>query len=50
MQGGHYTAFCLNEGNWYKFDDHKISPINEKSVVSSAAYILFYKRREENTG
>ena len=48
LSGGHYTAFCKNSVNkqWYEFDDTKITPISEKSVVSKAAYLLFYSRRK----
>ncbi|XP_025018599.1 ubiquitin carboxyl-terminal hydrolase 31 isoform X2 [Tetranychus urticae] len=46
MQAGHYTAYCRNivDGKWYSFDDQNVSPISEKSVVTSDAYILFYQR------
>lgn len=44
MEGGHYTAYCKNNnGRWYKFDDHQVSPIDNGDVISSAAYILFYE-------
>ncbi|XP_068154272.1 ubiquitin carboxyl-terminal hydrolase 2 isoform X2 [Drosophila tropicalis] len=44
MEGGHYTAFCksANYKRWYKFDDQIVSTLDTSSVVSSAAYILFY--------
>eukprot|EP00743_Colponemidia_sp_Colp-15_P008090 GILK01008766.1.p1 GENE.GILK01008766.1~~GILK01008766.1.p1 ORF type:complete len:438 (+),score=90.92 GILK01008766.1:183-1316(+) len=46
MGGGHYTAFCkLQDGNWYDFDDSYVSRIDESKIVSSSAYVLFYKRR-----
>lgn len=49
LQAGHYTAMCLNDGAWFQFNDHKISAItDEKQIISSAAYILFYKRRGIN--
>jgi len=55
--GGHYTAFASSSGGsdssgaggggaWFCFDDHRVSPIPEASVVSPAAYVLFYVRRE----
>lgn len=34
----------LDENRWYNFDDSHISPINEEDVKSGAAYVLFYKR------
>lgn len=50
MGGGHYTAYAQNkmDGNWYSFDDSHVSSISESSVVSNAAYVLFYMRREGN--
>lgn len=44
--GGHYTAVCKNDGKWYDFNDSSVSPTSESSVVSSAAYLLFYRRKE----
>ena len=45
---GHYTAYCLNGGSWIKYDDESVSYINEKNVISNAAYVLFYKRKNKN--
>lgn len=47
LGGGHYTAFCKNktDGQWYNYDDSRVSPATEKSVQSRAAYLLFYRRR-----
>ena len=44
--GGHYTAICKNNGKWYDFNDSSVSQSNESSVVNSAAYLLFYRRKE----
>lgn len=46
MQGGHYTAYCKNpiDSRWYSFDDTKVTPLPEASVVTADAYILFYQR------
>ena len=41
---GHYTAYCLNDNQWYEYNDESVSIIRENNVVSSAAYVLFYKR------
>ncbi|XP_049853999.1 ubiquitin carboxyl-terminal hydrolase 31 isoform X1 [Schistocerca gregaria] len=51
-QGGHYTAFCRNpyDAQWYCFDDTRVEPVSETSIVTSAAYILFYQRRGLSTG
>ena len=41
--GGHYTALCKNGNKWYDFDDEDVTEINENRLVSSNAYLLFYK-------
>jgi ubiquitin C-terminal hydrolase len=50
MAFGHYTAFAKNKDTqlWYNFDDSRVSPVSdvEGTVVSSAAYVLFYERRD----
>lgn len=40
-------AYCRNpyDGQWYCFDDAKVTPVAESALVTSAAYILFYQRR-----
>ncbi|GAA5827452.1 hypothetical protein JCM11251_003818 [Rhodosporidiobolus azoricus] len=47
LGGGHYTAFAKNPDNnkWYDFDDSRVSEIPPERVRSSAAYLLFYRRR-----
>jgi ubiquitin carboxyl-terminal hydrolase 4/11/15 len=50
MSFGHYTAYAKNpiDNCWYNFDDSSVEPIRgdlKNSIVSSAAYVLFYKRR-----
>ena len=41
---GHYTAYCLNDNQWFEYNDESVSPIDENNLISSAAYVLFYKR------
>ncbi|KZV30566.1 Ubiquitin carboxyl-terminal hydrolase [Dorcoceras hygrometricum] len=49
MGGGHYTAFVHHGGDrWYDFDDSHVSPISEGKIKTSAAYVLFYRRVEED--
>eukprot|EP01113_Clastostelium_recurvatum_P027005 TRINITY_DN3249_c0_g1_i3.p1 TRINITY_DN3249_c0_g1~~TRINITY_DN3249_c0_g1_i3.p1 ORF type:complete len:929 (-),score=274.41 TRINITY_DN3249_c0_g1_i3:1131-3872(-) len=47
LGGGHYTAYGMNKdnGKWYKFDDSWTAEVAETDVVTSSAYVLFYKRR-----
>ncbi|XP_069792713.1 ubiquitin carboxyl-terminal hydrolase 4 isoform X2 [Narcine bancroftii] len=48
MGGGHYTAYAKNEidGQWYYFDDSNVSGASEDQIVTKAAYVLFYQRRD----
>jgi len=48
MGGGHYTAYAKNkdDGKWYYFDDSSVTPSSENEVVTKAAYVLFYLRRD----
>ena len=48
LNGGHYTATCLNEvtGHWYSYNDSSVSNKHENEVVSNSAYLLFYRRRD----
>uniref|UniRef100_A0A4W4HPA0 Ubiquitin carboxyl-terminal hydrolase n=1 Tax=Electrophorus electricus TaxID=8005 RepID=A0A4W4HPA0_ELEEL len=48
MGGGHYTAYAKNksDGKWYYFDDSSVSPASEDQIVTKAAYVLFYQRRD----
>ena len=47
LHGGHYIAYCKNyiENKWYEFNDSRVSDIDENNIVSSSAYVLFYKKR-----
>ena len=45
---GHYTAYCLNGGQWIEYNDESVSNIKENNVISNAAYVLFYKRNNNN--
>ncbi|KAG1678285.1 hypothetical protein FOA52_013906 [Chlamydomonas sp. UWO 241] len=49
LGGGHYTAFCKmpSSDKWYCFDDSSVSEASESDVTSSAAYVLFYRRRTD---
>ena len=43
--GGHYTAICKNmDGKWYDYNDSSCSSSSSANVVSSSAYVLFYRR------
>ncbi|CDY40433.1 BnaA04g20840D [Brassica napus] len=45
---GHYTAYAKmidDDNEWYCYDDSLVSPVHESEIVSSAAYLLFYRKR-----
>ncbi|XP_061574663.1 ubiquitin carboxyl-terminal hydrolase 2-like isoform X3 [Cololabis saira] len=43
--GGHYTAYCRNpnSGEWYTFNDSRVTPMPSSQVRGSDAYVLFYE-------
>lgn len=45
INNGHYYSFIksLSNSNWYIVDDNNINEINETDIITSNAYILFYK-------
>ncbi|GLA69742.1 CSN-associated deubiquitinating enzyme Ubp12 [Aspergillus tubingensis] len=50
LGGGHYTAYAKNffTGQWNEYNDSSVSrPIDPQSVVTSSAYLLFYRRRSD---
>mmetsp|Transcript_19097 Transcript_19097/g.26884 ORF Transcript_19097/g.26884 Transcript_19097/m.26884 type:complete len:1237 (-) Transcript_19097:844-4554(-) len=48
LGGGHYTAYARNDSEeWSYFDDSRVTPnVEQNKVKSSAAYVLYYKRRD----
>ncbi|KAL4145359.1 hypothetical protein PRNP1_013031 [Phytophthora ramorum] len=51
LNGGHYTAECLNADTqeWFDFNDASVTAIKKPELYSSSAYVLFYQRREEKS-
>lgn len=50
LGGGHYTAFAKSSSNqnWYDYNDTHVSQVKDNElVVTKAAYLLFYRRRQE---
>lgn len=47
LGGGHYTAVCKSPGTneWYNFNDSFTSKATTDDIVTTRAYVLFYKRR-----
>jgi len=52
LGGGHYTAYARSDdGVWCHFDDSRVTTdVSEEEVVSSAAYVLYYRRRDVDVG
>lgn len=50
LGGGHYTAAAKNFGDntWYNFNDSRVTTINPEETITSAAYLLFYRRRQSD--
>jgi len=48
LGGGHYTAYCKHDdGAWCYYDDSRITQnVEPKEVVTDAAYVLYYRRRD----
>ena len=45
---GHYTAYCLNGKKWMEYNDEYVAEIKRGNIITNAAYVLFYRRRDEN--
>jgi ubiquitin C-terminal hydrolase len=48
MGGGHYTAYAKyrDDGTWHYYDDSSCRPSSPNDVQSTAAYVLFYHRKD----
>ncbi|KAI9792202.1 MAG: CSN-associated deubiquitinating enzyme Ubp12 [Peltula sp. TS41687] len=49
LGGGHYTAMAKSfiDGNWYDYNDTMATKRTPQEAVTSAAYLLFYRRRSD---
>lgn len=50
LGGGHYTAFAKNfiDNEWYDYNDSSVTKQKDLSrMVTSSAYLLFYRRRSD---
>ena len=42
LDGGHYICYCKRDGQWFKFNDSKVTLATEAQVLAAEAYLLFY--------
>jgi hypothetical protein len=49
LSAGHYTANVKINSKWIKCDDSNCFELDESSIVTSGAYILVYKLKDEST-
>uniref|UniRef100_A0A8C5ASE8 Ubiquitin carboxyl-terminal hydrolase n=1 Tax=Gadus morhua TaxID=8049 RepID=A0A8C5ASE8_GADMO len=49
LRDGHYTSYSRNKdnGQWYYYDDSKVTFATEDQIVTNAAYLLFYHRQDK---
>jgi ubiquitin C-terminal hydrolase len=52
MIGGHYTTYyaLYDDGVWCIYDDSRVTSHVDPKVVSQAAYVLYYRRRDVHVG
>lgn len=58
VSGGHYTAYCAHErslctdgqksSDWNCYNDRSVVTTTPGSVVTSSAYVLFYRRQSKS--
>jgi ubiquitin carboxyl-terminal hydrolase 4/11/15 len=47
LGGGHYTAYAKHD-KWYLFNDSRFDDVtNLRDIVSSEAYVLFYRLKTD---
>ena len=44
---GHYTAICKNLNKWYSYNDSSVHETSSDNILSSSAYVLFYRRQTD---
>ncbi|KOS13207.1 cysteine proteinase [Malassezia pachydermatis] len=45
LTSGHYTNYSKWRGQWYRFDDDKVTRVSLQQVLEARAYQLFYLRK-----
>jgi ubiquitin carboxyl-terminal hydrolase 8 len=44
VSGGHYNSFIRRINRWFLIDDTKVIEVEEKNIINSSNYCLFYRR------
>ena len=42
FEGGHYVCYARLGRSWYKFNDSKVTRVDERTVLDAQAFVLFY--------
>lgn len=50
IDAGHYICYCKRDGQWFKYDDSKVTVATEKAVLEQEPYLLFYVVRNLGQG
>ena len=50
IDAGHYICYCKRDGQWFKYDDSKVTTATEKMVLEQEPYLLFYVVRNLGAG
>lgn len=48
VEGGHYVIYCKEGGQWLSFDEHDVSRVSEKDILSMNPYMMFYEQRDKS--
>ncbi len=44
ISGGHYVAFAKNPNTgWHEFNDTRVYPVSQETVLNAEGYVLFYR-------
>jgi len=48
LRGGHYICYAKNsiDGEWYEFDDSKVTLKSEDKIAELEAYLLVYRKKQ----
>ena len=48
LSGGHYIAYArhLARGQWFRYDDSTVTPVDSQQALSNEAYIIFYQKTQ----